>query len=176
MVPAYLLIIDVQKGFVNDWTRAIPARVEDLQHRSARVAVTRFLNPEGSMHRRLIHWSRFAPGSEEAELAFVPRPDAWTFDKTTYTAATPDLLGHLREAGIDTVHLCGIATDNCVLKTAVDLFEAGIRPVVLADACASHGGPDCHAAGLLLLRRFIGMEQVAEGGLSSMTSSRKVSP
>ena len=49
-----------------------------------------------------------------------------------------------------------------MLKSAVDLFEAGIEPVVLADHCASHGGRDCHEAGLKLLKRFIGEGQVVE--------------
>jgi len=55
---------------------------------------------------------------------------------------------------------CGIATDGCVLKTAVDLFEAGIRPVVLTDAVSSHAGDEVHQAGLLLISRFIGGEQL----------------
>ena len=163
MAGQCLFIIDVQRGFVTDATRHIPAAVEALQADYARVFASRFVNPEGSMHRRLIDWHRFAPGSDETELAFTPRPDAEIFDKTTYTSAPPDRIAALRQAGIERVDLCGIATDGCVLKTAVDLFEAGIAPVVHADACASHGGPEAHAAGLLLLRRFIGAKQVIGG-------------
>lgn len=160
MAPRFLLIVDVQTGFINQWTGHIPARVEALQEDFDRVRVTRFFNPEGSMHRKLIGWRRFAPGSDDTRLAFTPRPDATVVDKSTYTCADEAWLGALRRDGIARVHLCGIATDNCILKTAVDLFEAGIEPVVLADACASHGGPDCHEAGLMLLRRFIGEGQV----------------
>ena len=69
----------------------------------------------------------------------------------------------MKQNRVERVHLCGIATDNCVLKSAVDLFEAGLEPLVLAADCASHGGPECHAAGLLLLARFIGAERVIEG-------------
>jgi nicotinamidase-related amidase len=56
--------------------------------------------------------------------------------------------------------LCGIATDGCVLKSAVDAFERGIEPVVVTDACASHAGREIHEAGLLLLARFIGPGQL----------------
>ena len=77
----------------------------------------------------------------------------------------------LKEAGIEQADLCSIGTDGCVLKTAVDLFEAGIRPLVLADFCASHGGPACHEAGLLLLRRFIGARQVVEADVAPETGS-----
>ncbi|MEQ8193786.1 MAG: isochorismatase family cysteine hydrolase [Rhodospirillales bacterium] len=158
-----LMIIDVQRGFINEHTRAIPAGIEALQNGYKSVIATRFINPEGSMHRRLMGWKRFAPGSGDVELAFTPRHDARVIDKTAYTAASAELLDELRRGGIEEVHLCGIATDNCVLKTAVDLFEAGIKPVVLADHCASHGGPECHACGIRLLKRFIGEKQVRGG-------------
>ncbi len=42
MAPRFLLIIDVQKGFINEWTRHIPARVESLQSEFDRLWVTRF--------------------------------------------------------------------------------------------------------------------------------------
>jgi nicotinamidase-related amidase len=161
-MPRCLLIVDVQKGFLNGWTRHIPARVEALQAGYDHVIATRFLNPEDSPYRRLIHWSRMAPGSDEVELAFTPRADALLYNKSVYGAVTPALRAFLDARQIARVEICGIATDNCVLKTAVDLFEAGYVPVVLADACASHGGPECHACGLRLLRRFIGRDQVIE--------------
>jgi len=162
MALRFLIIIDVQKGFINPWTTHIPARVEALQGDFRRIRVTRFFNPPGSLHRRLIGWKRFAPDSADVELAFTPRDDAQVVDKSTYTCLDHALLEDFGRAGIGRVYLCGIATDNCVLKTAVDLFEAGIEPVVLADACASHGGPECHEAGLMLLRRFIGEGQVVD--------------
>jgi nicotinamidase-related amidase len=163
MAPSCLIVVDVQKGFVNAATAAIPAKVEALQRRFDLVAATRFVNPPGSAFRRLMDWTRFAPGSAEAELAWTPRADAPIFEKSDYSALDGRLRAWLGDRGVATVHLAGIATDNCVLKTAVDLFEAGWRPVVLEDCCASHGGPDCHAAGLLLLRRFIGAGQLAAG-------------
>ena len=160
MVASCLFVIDVQKGFINDHTRHLPERIEALQATFGHVLATRFLNPEGSFHRGLIHWDRFAPGSEEAELAIVPKDGAVRIDKTTYTCLVPEVRAWLVKNKITKVFLCGIATDNCVLKTAVDLFEEKIIPVILSDCCGSHGGPDCHAAGLLLARRFIGTGQV----------------
>jgi nicotinamidase-related amidase len=163
MAPSCLIVVDVQKGFVNAATAAIPATVEALQRRFDLVAVTRFVNPPGSAFRRLLDWPRFAPGSTETELAFQARADALVLDKAAYSALDERLKAWLGAEGVETVHLAGIATDNCVLKTAVDLFDGGWRPVVLEDCCASHGGPDCHEAGLLLLRRFIGARQLAPG-------------
>ncbi|MFN3984584.1 MAG: isochorismatase family cysteine hydrolase [Rhodocyclaceae bacterium] len=157
---AALLIVDVQRGFINHATAHIPERVEALQTDYPLVVVTRFVNPPDSNYRRLIHWTRFTPGSDDTLLAFGPRGDAVIVDKPRYTCVTPDFLALLARHGIAEVHVCGINTDICVTKCAVDLFEAGLRPVVLANACASHAGNDYHEAALRILTRFIGREQI----------------
>ena len=160
MAPSCLIIVDVQKGFINEWTEMIPAAVEAAQADYDIVFATKFVNAEGSPYRRLIGWGRFAPGSPDTELAFKPRADAQIVEKGVYTCVSPTFLGEARERGLETVHLCGIATDSCVLKTAVDLFEAGLTPMVHAELCASHGGRAIHESALVILRRFIDESQV----------------
>jgi nicotinamidase-related amidase len=155
-----LIIIDVQRGFINPATAHVPARVEALQGRYDTVIATRFVNPEGSAHRRLISWTRFAPGSDDTALAFTPRADARIVEKHVYSCLTVEVRAMLDAAGAGEVHLCGIATDNCVLASAIALFEGGDTPVVLGDACASHAGTDYHDWGLRILRRLIGEKQV----------------
>lgn len=157
-----LLIIDVQKGFITDSTSHIPAIVEALAAQYEKVFATRFINPQGSAYRRLIHWERFAPGSEDTQLAFIPPTGAALIEKSSYSCVDAGFRARLEMMDATEVHLCGIATDNCVLKCAVDLFEAGYRPVVLAAACASHAGEDYHDWGLKILRRLIGPDQVVD--------------
>jgi nicotinamidase-related amidase len=157
-----LLIIDVQKGFITESTDHIPAIVEALAAQYATVFATRFINPRGSAYRRLIHWERFTPGSEDTQLAFIPPAGTAVIEKFSYSCIDAGFRARLEMMDATEVHLCGIATDNCVLKCAVDLFEAGYRPVVLAAACASHAGKDYHDWGLKILRRLIGSEQVLD--------------
>jgi nicotinamidase/pyrazinamidase len=45
------------------------------------------------------------------------------------------LAGLLRERGITTVFLCGLATDFCVVWSALDAKAAGFEAVVIEDAC-----------------------------------------
>ncbi len=52
-------------------------------------------------------------------------------DRTTPTG----LDGYLRSRGIDTVYVCGLATDFCVAWTALDARAAGYRTIVVDDAC-----------------------------------------
>lgn len=155
-----LVIVDVQCGFINEATTHIPDAVFDLQHEYDHVAVTQFYNAPGSPWRKLLKWDRFDRNGEDYQLAFEPGEHALVIEKTTYSAVTDRLLNWLSAYDISDVHLCGIATDACVLKTALDLFEQEFRPVVLGYACASHGGADCHEEALHLLTRQIGADQV----------------
>jgi len=155
-----LLIVDVQKGFVNGQTAHIPALVEALQYRYDDVFVTRFINPEGSLYRSLLRWDGMASETKDVDLAFRVRPGAVILEKAVYTCVTPSFLAMLRDRGVAAVDICGVDTDACVLKCAMDLFESGVRPVVLASCCASSAGPAAHAAALDILIRAIGQDQV----------------
>lgn len=131
-----LIIIDVQQGFVNEWTRHIHDAAARLQHRFEPVFVTRFENPEGSPFRAFKALERFAPGSPETALAFGPKANARHIVKNSYSAATPEVLAAACRAG-GAAYLCGIATDNCVLATALDLFAAGLHRSFSASALRS---------------------------------------
>lgn len=155
-----LIIVDVQKGAINDWTAHVPARVEGLQGSFDEVIVTRLYNPQRSLYRRLIGWNQFSLGSQETQLAFAPRAEATIVDTSSYNTVSEPLISRFKTAGINRVHVCGIATEGAVLLTAVSLFEQGIEPVVLAHACGSDAGHELHEAALQILRRLIGPRQV----------------
>ena len=155
-----LIVVDVQRGFVNEHTRHVVPTVERLQAGYDRIYATRFVNPPASPWRRFLDWRRFAEGSADAELAFRPAANAVILEKHVYSCVGEDLLRDLRDRGTTEVSLCGIDTDACVLISAVDLFQNGIRPVILAEACASHAGPEYHEAGFRLLERLIGKDQI----------------
>ena len=48
---------------------------------------------------------------------------------------TTGLAGYLKERGIETVFVVGIATDFCVAWTAIDAAKLGFESYVIADAC-----------------------------------------
>lgn len=153
-----LLIVDVQQGFINEHTRHIPSMIERLQHDYDSVYVTRFHNPPGSPFRRFLNWDKIAYGSSDTELAFQPRPDATIIQKDTYHCLTPELETDLAHSG--TVAICGVDTGACITAIAMELFDAGIRPIVLADVTASTRGEHLHNAALRLLCYQIGTDQI----------------
>jgi nicotinamidase-related amidase len=155
-----LLIVDVQNGFINEWTKHVPSLVEAAQMDYDYVVATRFFNPERSFFRSLIKWDRFSVGSDDIPLAFNVRKDALIIDKPLYTCVTEEFIRWLKERYISVVHVCGIDTDICVTKCAVDLFERGVEPVVLGGLCASYAGEEAHRNALSTLERYIGESQV----------------
>lgn len=67
------------------------------------------------------------------------------FEAYAITAQHPEFIDTLRAAAIETVVVCGIATNICCFFTARDLRNAGFRVFMASDASA---GIDIPAAGL----------------------------
>jgi len=160
MVDSLLLIIDVQRGFINDNTKHIPSKVTELQKKYGPVAATAFQNPGHSPFRTILNWNGFSPRSEETDLAYVLKPGAPLFWKSDYSGPTNKILRFLTENGIKTVDICGINTDVCVQYTALSLFQSGFRVRVIADACGSTRGLEYHRAGLLCVSHGIGKDNI----------------
>ncbi|MGH3693590.1 MAG: isochorismatase family protein [Pseudonocardiaceae bacterium] len=92
--------------------------------------------------------------------SWTAHADRRQIDKYIYTLFTPEGTRLVNERGWADLYVCGIDTDVCVLKTAVDAFEHNFTPWILKDACASHAGSQAHTAGLLVAGRFIGTNQI----------------
>lgn len=169
-MPQPLLVVDVQVGFVNEFTRHIPGRIRTLIERGRfdPVLFTRFVNDPDSPYQRFLGWRACAAPPETdlaPEVAPFARPET-TFTKPGYAGISDELRAYLRERAYDQVAIVGIDTDMCVLKIALDVFDLGIKPRVLVDCCASTSGLQSHLAGLAVLARNIGADQLRDAGLS----------
>lgn len=168
MNSAVLVVVDVQNGFVRDASRPVVPVIVDLvgrwQAAGGDVVFTRYVNHPGSPFERLVRWSELM---ESPQIDIVPELGPYAekatavVDKRMYSLFADDAGAALvGERGWSDVYVCGIATESCVLKTAVDAFERGLTPWLIADASASDAGPAVHDAGLLVTRRFIGAGQI----------------
>ena len=163
-MKSILVVVDMQNGFVNQTTEHILEPIQKLirfaESTGTEVAFTRFINHSNSGWVKWIHWTRFME-SPEIDLHPTLLPLAnHVFDKSAYGAFTAEFAKYIADRGIERMFFCGIATDGCVLKSAVDAFERDIEPIVIQDACASHAGVEVHKAGLLLASRFLGKRQL----------------
>ncbi len=141
-----LLIIDVQKSAVVK--PEIAQNIEKLQYAYDVVFVSKFIN-QNSPLLNLLNWS----GYDDEKLAFKPKNDAFIYTKTGYSSYLPEM------KEFEEIHICGFDTDACVYKTAMDLAEIGVRPVVLKDYCFS-ANQEFHDMGMKLLERNIGIENI----------------
>ena len=169
-----LVVVDVQNGFVNRHSTAIleplAAFLASWIEHDRPVVITRFVNTPGSQWETLVKWTRLR---ESPETDLHPRigcmldgqANVHVVDKTTYSSLNPRVLSILHALQPGRLLVCGIASDGCVLKTAVDAFDLGMVPVVLKDLTASDAGPAAHQAGLMLISRFIGKDQLVDSSM-----------
>ncbi len=127
---------------------------------SVSIVFTRYINYSGSPFEKLMGWSKLAC---EPEINIVDELNSiaeLVVDKKLYTVFGERFNKMLEVEGWRTLVLCGIATESCVLKTAVDAFEQSFCPIVVSDACASNAGNAAHVAGLTVLKQLIGRRQI----------------
>jgi nicotinamidase-related amidase len=164
-----LLIIDVQNGFLNDFTRHIPERVMRLieTREYDPIYFSIFVNVADSVYHRLLDWHDCVDEPDTCvarELQPLVTADN-LFYKYGFAGLPKPLASHLREQGVTRIAVVGIDTDMCVLKSALDLFDLGIEPIIFTDCCASTAGLQAHFAGLAILSRNIGPRQLRATGL-----------
>ena len=165
-----LLVVDVQQGFINEFTHHIPQRVARLikQGDYAPILFTRFVNQADGPYSQLLNWHNC---DREPETSLVPELQPYTKPECVYTkpglcGLPKELIQCLEQRQIKRINVVGIDTDMCVLKIAMDLFDHGIEPIVLTDCCASTAGLQAHLAGLAVLSRNIGAQRLCDAGLS----------
>ena len=89
----------------------------------------------------------------EIVSAIAPRAGDLVFDKNTSSAfhTTPIDL-YLRNMGIKTIVLTGVAADMCVFATALDAADRGFHVIIAADACETFDPGSAEAVQILFGR------------------------
>ncbi|BBI49928.1 isochorismatase [Vreelandella olivaria] len=169
----WLLVIDMQLGFGHAASPWCTPGYEDcakriaqmVTHYGERVLFTRFVPsemPEGAWRDYYAHWF-FALETDNAWLWEVdPR---WR-DCPSFTSPR---FAKWREAS-ERLHpeaaitLCGVATDCCVLGTAVEAVDAGRHVRLVEDACAARS-VELHRAAVAVMADRAPMLTVTKTGL-----------
>jgi nicotinamidase-related amidase len=147
MPSTKLVIIDMQEAFraegsawqVVGYSEA-SAQVERLiEHLQVEAIWTRFVrDPEeiGSWVDYYDHWSSFrvSEESEQWDLTLVPSPNDEIVTLPTFGKWGAEMVHHT--IGAQSLVICGVATDCCVLSTVVAAVDAGKIVTLVADACA----------------------------------------
>lgn len=164
-----LLLIDMQVGFTQDpVTNQLVHKTKELldQQLFDTVIATKFVNAKNSIYEQLMNWTDCSTEQEIAIRSELLPYISETTTKTIYSCVSPNFLQRLCQINDGNypkkIFLAGVDTDSCVLKTAVDLFENNIRPIVLTDFCYSSGGQKFHDAGIVCMQRLLGEKQLID--------------
>src|SRR5438132_11818023 len=114
-----LLVVDVQRGFINDFTRHVPGRIKRLiaMNEYSPILFTVFVNTPDSPYQRLLDWHGCA-GPPETDLVDELVPLATKdniFHKQGLTGLTDDLAARVHQNRYVQMSVVGIDTDLYVL-------------------------------------------------------------
>ena len=173
-----LLIIDMQNGFARyDQTKETGKKIAELLKTKSfdYVIATQFINV-GGPYNNIIHWERLKT-SPDIDLFDGINPDI-VLKKYIYTAINQEFIQTVTRLNDnkkpENIFIVGVDTDCCVMKSAVDLFENNIRPIVLLDYCNSNGGEVSHQAGIQVMQRLIGKNQLVTGKINSTEDIKNI--
>lgn len=152
-----LIVIDVQNGFVTKSSQHVVPKIKRLleSKKFDTVIFTKFVNAPNSPFRKIKKWYKVAAPPETDIVNDLKQFASTIFQKNVYSAFTPEFEHFLKENKISQLYFVGIDTECCVLKTAIDAFEKGYEPFLLADYCASHESRQYHTIGLKLFGRLV---------------------
>lgn len=155
-----LLVIDVQKDFINENTSKTLRKINMLvdSKKYDIIAFTRFINDEDSVWYKELNYKGCM--TKEQQEIVIDTKNYKVFDKRIYTALNEELKQFIAENNIKEIYLCGFDTDACVQKTALDMFEQNYDVYILKDYCMSHIGEETHNTYINNMIRLIGKDRV----------------
>lgn len=160
MKDTLLLIIDLQKNFINEFSLDLPYTIQELinSNKFKHIVFTKFINDENSSFYKILNYKGCM--TEDDRNIVIDTKDYKVIEKMTYSALNEELQRYISNNNIKTIYLCGIDTDACVLKTALDLFENNYDVKVIEDCCMSHSGAEFHKYAIRILKKMIGNQNI----------------
>ncbi len=155
-----LIVVDVQDSFLNRGNGYIVKNILKLLDSvkyDAYVEVN-FHAEKGSLWKKQQKWicpkGRYTETVESIATALKPYK-SFKVQKDTRSAfqGNKKLTAFLKSKKIREVHIVGLDTEDCVLATAFDAFDAGFFTYVIEECVQSTYSDDSHKMALKLLRR-----------------------
>ena len=156
-----ILLVDIQEGNMNESLRDFPKAIEKhvKNYDYDLVIATRFINKNDSLHKNDIKVREMTVFSQKAKLVDpIEKISDFVLMKSTYTSLTEDVSKLLEKNNVKQVYIAGLNTETSILATAFDLFDKGVKPVVLSNLCNTASGEEVNKKALESLRIAIGDE------------------
>lgn len=156
-----ILIIDMQEGFRSKESEMILPKIKILlKSFQGKIIFSKFINNKNSSFEKLLNWKKFQKKNEQELLKELRSKNNKEIRHSTYTVLTNELKKIIKKNKIKKVFVCGVYTDVCIIKTAMDLFDNNIETLVIKDACCSLHGIKNHKTALDSLNHIIGKDHI----------------
>lgn len=181
-----LLVVDIQRGHISEYNRFIPNGVASIVKAELfnPIIFARYVNTPDSPARLFLENTAMSElGDADMEMKINKMMDdkippltqygvaelpegygakRYLLTHNTYSCITPEFEELLSQLDMDAtgIYIVGADTEAQILKTALDLFERSIEPIILAEFCGSHRGLGMHERGMSLLKELIGPDRV----------------
>lgn len=162
MLMKLLIIIDMQQGFRSEESERLLENIKALIRRfgEKNAVFACFRNAEGSAFGRKLGWKGLQNAEDTNIIKELDSKDIRKVWHSGYTVLNTDMKNLLKERGIDRIFICGVYTDVCVIKAAMDFFDAGFDVFVIEDVCASLHKKSNHDSAIESMKHIIGKENV----------------
>ena len=165
-----IILVDIQNGFRNKFTNPVISELVSFlrNYNFEKVIATKFINYKESKFEKQLGFSDMQFKDEQNLVPEIIPYVSAIYLKDTYNCPTQGFLEQLRIINLgvlpERVLIAGFDTDACVLSIAINLFDNGIKPYLLADFVASSVGLENHRSGLLIAETMFGMDSIIRLG------------
>ena len=161
-MKSVLLVIDVQKFFINRFTKDIPQKIAEFINKNHFdcILFTKFVNDKNSNWYKA-GWKRMM-NTKDTEL--VPELQKYSRKENTFTKTSfsifriKEIRQILEEKSIEKLFICGLDTHACIYATTLEAYEQGYNVKVIQDLCAASHGKKYHTEALDFLAKNLGKE------------------
>ena len=160
-----LVLIDLQKGFMNKNTDHIPVLIREFLQSYPdtfdEVVATRYINHPGTACYLFEGWKGCMEGTEDTELCHdLEGLYSHVFIKDKYSCWNEEFRQFTKEHCFDKIYFVGVNTGCCVLHSVLDCYNAVQDCAVISDFCGSTTGEELHELSLKLLSTLITKERI----------------
>lgn len=147
-----LIIVDVQKDFCPGGTLAAPKGneiipvINKLMDKFEIILASKDWHPSKTIHFekwpphciRGTEGAAFHPDLNQQKIELVALKGTGNSDDgySAFEATNMDMIHWLKRKNVDTIYICGIATEYCVMSTAKDAVRSGFKTYCITDAIA----------------------------------------
>jgi nicotinamidase-related amidase len=162
-VSKALIVIDVQKFFLDNKTEKIVRKIGSYLERNSKkyslIYFTVFKNDQNSPLWKISGWKECTSSPDTdicSDIKGFANNDNLFYKNILSAFKVSQIRDGLKKHDISEVDLCGFDTDCCVLATAYDLFDDGMKPTVLENLTWSTSKENLHKPAIQMFERNIG--------------------